>query len=632
MTVAAAGPSSPRQLAWARRRRSAARFSRQLLSDRAGVAGLAVLVFFVVVALAAPLLVSASELSATAGRGNPDLAPPSAEFPLGTDEIGRSVLAQLIWGARISLFIGVVATLVAVVIGSTIGVTAGFVGGRTERLLMAVDDWFLVIPFLPLAIVLAAVLGSSATTLAVVIGVTSWAGSGRLLRAQVLSVKERLFIERSRALGASGWHIVTRHVLPHTAPLILANAILTVPGAILAESTLAFLGFGDRLQPSWGKMLEGALSSGALDGRRLVVLLASRPVHRGGGAGLHGRGSGPRTHPRPPAGRPAHEPMTGSAVLAVRDLHVTYHSSNGDVPAVRGVNLDVHEGETVGVAGESGCGKSTMAMALLRLLPAGTRTEGEILLDGEDVLAMRAGRLRAVRWAGASIVFQGAQHALNPVQRIGDQITEALRVHKVKGTTAGSLLELVGLPTRRADAYPHELSGGQKQRVMIAMALACDPRLLIADEPTTALDVMVQAQVLALLESIQAERGLATIFITHDLSVLSYVADRLVVMYAGRVAEEGPAAAVLDDPQHPYTRALAGAFPTIGDSASRFAPTGLPGDPPDPAAVPPGCPFHPRCPVVIDACPLTDVELRPVGDGDRRAACLLVPTIAGTVS
>ena len=201
------------------------------------MAGLAVLVFFVVVALAAPLLVSASELSATAGRGNPDLAPPSAEFPLGTDEIGRSVLAQLIWGARISLFIGVVATLVAVVIGSTIGVTAGFVGGRTERLLMAVDDWFLVIPFLPLAIVLAAVLGSSATTLAVVIGVTSWAGSGRLLRAQVLSVKERLFVERSRALGASGWHIVTRHVLPHTAPLILANAILTVPGAILAEST-----------------------------------------------------------------------------------------------------------------------------------------------------------------------------------------------------------------------------------------------------------------------------------------------------------------------------------------------------------------------------------------------------------
>jgi peptide/nickel transport system ATP-binding protein len=319
-------------------------------------------------------------------------------------------------------------------------------------------------------------------------------------------------------------------------------------------------------------------------------------------------------------------------VLRVRDLHVTYRGAAGEVPAVRGVDLDVHEGETVGVAGESGCGKSTMAMALLRLLPPGTRIEGQILLDGEDVLAMRAGRLRAVRWSGASIVFQGAQHALNPVQRVGEQITEAIRIHRVKGTTAGGLLELVGLTPRRSQDYPHELSGGQKQRVMIAMALACDPRLLIADEPTTALDVMVQAQVLGLLEQIQAERGLATVFITHDLSVLGSVAERLAVMYAGRIVEEGPAAALLQDPKHPYTRALAEAFPTIGDRASRFAPSGLPGDPPDPAAVPSGCPFHPRCPVAIDECTTTDVMLRALGEAGvgRQAACLLVPARAGT--
>ncbi len=264
-------------------------------------------------------------------------------------------------------------------------------------------------------------------------------------------------------------------------------------------------------------------------------------------------------------------------VLSVRDLHVTYRSSRGDgAGRARGVASTCTRARRSGVAGESGCGKSTMAMALLRLLPASTRTEGQILLDGEDVLAMKPGRLRAVRWSGASIVFQGAQHALNPVQRIGEQITEAITTHKIKGTTAGSLLELVGLPTRRTDDYPHELSGGQKQRVMIAMALACDPRLLIADEPTTALDVMVQAQVLALLERIQAERGLATVFITHDLSVLSAVAQRLVVMYAGRIVEEGPAEALLTDPQHPYTRALSGAFPTIGDPASRFAPVRAP--------------------------------------------------------
>ena len=298
---------------------------------------------------------------------------------------------------------------------------------------------------------------------------------------------------------------------------------------------------------------------------------------------------------------------------------MTYRNAGGSVPAVRGIDLDVHTGETVGVAGESGCGKSTMAMALLRLLPPGTKTEGQILLDGEDVLTMRAGRLRAVRWSAASIVFQGAQHALNPVQRVGDQITEAIKLHRVKGTTAGGLLELVGLTPRRSQDYPHELSGGQKQRVMIAMALACDPRLLIADEPTTALDVMVQAQVLGLLEQIQAERGLATLFITHDLSVLGSVADRLVVMYAGRIVEEGPTDALLKDPKHPYTRALSEAFPTIGDPASRFAPSGLPGDPPDPTAVPAGCPFHPRCPLAFEACATTDVELRPVGRerGDR---------------
>jgi len=256
--------SSAARLTWARRQQSWSRLAARFFQDKGGAFGLALLLFFVVMALVAPLIAPARELTAIAGRDNPDLAPPSSEFPLGTDELGRSILAQLVWGARISLFIGLVATVVAVVIGSTLGVTAGFLGGRVERVLMAFDDWFLVIPFLPLAIVLAAVLGSSATILALVIGTTSWAGSGRLLRAQVLSVKERAFVERSRALGGGGWHIVTKHIVPHVGPLILANAILTVPGAILAESTLAFLGFGDRFRPSWGKMLDGALSSGAI--------------------------------------------------------------------------------------------------------------------------------------------------------------------------------------------------------------------------------------------------------------------------------------------------------------------------------------------------------------------------------
>jgi peptide/nickel transport system ATP-binding protein len=313
-------------------------------------------------------------------------------------------------------------------------------------------------------------------------------------------------------------------------------------------------------------------------------------------------------------------------LLSVRDLHVTYRTAAGPLPAVRGVDIELAAGETLGLAGESGCGKSTLAGALLRLLPAGTQVTGDVLLDGEDVLAMKPGRLRAVRWSGMAIVFQGALHTLNPVQRVGAQVGEAIELHGGKGSTrarVAELFELVGMPARRASDYPHELSGGQRQRVLIALALACDPKLLVADEPTTALDVMVQAQILRLLQNLQAELQLAVLFITHDLTTLAAVCRRLAVMYAGRIVEEGPAREVFAGPAHPYTRALAAAFPVIGDPAFRHNPSGLPGDPPDPRELPSGCPFHPRCPVVREECPRTAVELWPAGAG-RRAACVEV--------
>jgi peptide/nickel transport system ATP-binding protein len=318
--------------------------------------------------------------------------------------------------------------------------------------------------------------------------------------------------------------------------------------------------------------------------------------------------------------------MSDAPLLSVRDLHVTYRSEAGEVPAVRGVSFDLAPGETLGLAGESGCGKSTIAGALLRVLPRGTRVTGEVLLDGEDVLQMRPGRLRAVRWTEMSIVFQGALHALNPVQRIGDQIGEAIEIHRTPDRSKAQiaeLLETVGIPAHRAADYPHQLSGGQRQRVLIALALACNPRVLIADEPTTALDVMVQAQVLELLERLQRELALSMIFITHDLSTLSYVCQRTAVMYAGRIVEEGEATDVFDRPTHPYTAALAAAFPRIGDHTHRMRPSGLAGDPPDPRALPSGCPFHPRCAVAVTECPDLDVELWPAGDG-RRAACIHV--------
>ncbi len=318
-------------------------------------------------------------------------------------------------------------------------------------------------------------------------------------------------------------------------------------------------------------------------------------------------------------------------LLSVRNLHVTYRSETGNVPAVRGVSFDLAPGETLGLAGESGCGKSTIAGALLRVLPRGTAVTGEVLLDGEDVLAMRPGRLRAVRWTEMSIVFQGALHALNPVQRVGDQIAEAILVHRTApnaGARVAELLETVGIPGRRASDYPHQLSGGQRQRVLIALALACNPRVLIADEPTTALDVMVQAQVLELLEELQRELGLSMVFITHDLSTLSFVCRRTAVMYAGRIIEEGDALDVFDHPRHPYTTALAAAFPRIGDPSHRMRPSGLAGDPPDPRDLPSGCPFHPRCAVATAACVESDIELVPAGEG-RRAACVHVLEGAG---
>jgi peptide/nickel transport system ATP-binding protein len=316
------------------------------------------------------------------------------------------------------------------------------------------------------------------------------------------------------------------------------------------------------------------------------------------------------------------------SVLELRDLSITYRSERGDVPAVRGVNLTIEPGETVGLAGESGCGKSTIAAAVLRLLPKQSRVEGQVLLDGEDVYAMKPGRLRVVRWTSAAIVFQGALHSLNPVQRVGHQIDEAIMLHSSMSESqarrkSNELLERVGIPAERSRSYPHQLSGGQRQRVLIALALSCGPKLLIADEPTTALDVMVQAQVLELLAELQRDHGLAMLFITHDLSVLTSTCERLAVMYAGRIVEDGPSHDVFGDPIHPYSRGLANAFPTIGDPSSRMNPRGLAGDPPNPANLPTGCPFHPRCDRAIEICSTEDVLLMSAGPG-RHAACVHV--------
>jgi len=319
------------------------------------------------------------------------------------------------------------------------------------------------------------------------------------------------------------------------------------------------------------------------------------------------------------------------SLLQISDLHVTYHTANTSIPAVRGVDLSLAPGQTIGIAGESGCGKSTLAQALLRLLPPTAEVSGEIRLHDQDVLTMKWGALRAVRWTGASIIFQGAMHALNPVHRVGDQISEPILLHEriseeKANRRVGELLDQVGMPAWRAQNYPHELSGGQRQRVMIAMALACNPDLIVADEATTALDVMVQAQVLALITDLVRERDVGLIMISHDLSVLADTCERVAVMYGGKFVEVGDAHDVFTHARHPYSDALASSFPVIGDTEARNRPRGLAGDPPDPADLPPGCTFHPRCPVAIEECRTTVPDLLPVptpGAEQRHSACLV---------
>ncbi len=319
--------------------------------------------------------------------------------------------------------------------------------------------------------------------------------------------------------------------------------------------------------------------------------------------------------------------VPGAPLLVVENLKTHFRMDSGTVRAVDGVSFRLDAGEALGIAGESGCGKTTTALSLIRLLPANARiVEGSVKLYGIDLVPKSDNALRRYRWREISIVFQGAMNALNPVHPLRDQIAEPL-VQRLDVSSrearkrAGELLELVGIPKKRGSAYPHELSGGMRQRAMIAMALACDPAIVIGDEPTTALDVMVQAQILELLEDLRRRLGLSLILITHDLSVIAETCDRVLMMYAGRVAEDGPVDEVFRTPRHPYTQKLLAAFPNI--RADRRTLDVIPGSPPDLRHPPPGCPFAPRCQFAMPVC--SEVVPPEVTFGDVRVACHLYP-------
>jgi oligopeptide/dipeptide ABC transporter ATP-binding protein len=626
----------------------AARLSlRRILRRPMGPIGATMLLVAVVAAVAAPWL-APYDPNATVRATILDIfQAPSAAHPLGTDDGGKDVLSSLIYGARVSLIVGFAASAITMVIGGLVGIVAGYRGGKTGTLLMSVTDFFLVIPEIALQIVIVAIIGPSLLNIILVIGLLGWAWTARLVRSQTLSVRERKFVLRARAVGAGDAHILRRHVIPAVLPLMIANAVLVISLAILSESTLSFIGLGDPTVISWGQMLNFAFNRGAVSAGAWWALIppGMAIVWVVLGTTLLGTALEDALNPRLkrhylerdrsvalqgrrlplPFRRPSADP---GPVLEVRDLTVEFDSPAGPLRAVDGVSFDLRRGETLGLVGESGCGKTTTILGLLRLLPPGGRiVNGSVRYGDDDLVALSEGEMRHVRWSRLSLIFQGAMNALNPVRPVGDQVAEAIRVHepgigrRAAAARAGELLERVGIGRNRYGDYPHSYSGGMRQRAMIALALACKPDVVMADEPTTALDVMIQAQILELLSELGREMGMSVILVTHDLGVVAQTCDRVVVMYGGRVAEEADTSRLFADPQHPYTQRLLASFPDVSNPDRRLR--GIPGSPPHLDAMPPGCPFAPRCPHVFDRCNLEVPPPFDLRDG-RRASCFLV--------
>lgn len=577
-------------------------------------------------------------------------APPSSRNWLGTDDAGGDILLEILRGTQVSLLVGLFASLISVGVGGSIGLIAGFVGGRTERLMMRVTDIVLVLPALPLAIVLVAVTEPGLGNLILVIGLVGWTGTARLVRAQTLAIKERAFVHRARALGSSEARTLLTHVMPHVLPLIAANGALVVSQAILAESTLSFLGLGDPELSSWGRMLSFALARGALSAGAWWALVAPGLAIVGVvlgatllGFGLEERaiGGARRNHLTTGAPRSQRRPDTdeddaspAAALLEVQDLTVEYPPRGGaPTRALEDVTFRLQRGEILGLVGESGCGKTTAMMSLMGLLPEGTEVvRGSIRLDGEELIGRTDAEVARRRGRDLGLVAQASMNALNPVRTVHSQIAESIRhAHRQRDeeppgdeavdARVRELLERVDLPTDRATRYPFELSGGMRQRVVIAMALAASPRILLADEPTTALDVIVQDQILSLLDELRHELGLAIVLVTHDLGVVAEICDRVVVMYGGTVAESAGVEEIFHAPAHPYTQALLEAFPDLDRPAQELR--SIEGFPPRLDPPPPGCRFASRCPVAEERCrrvgpPRVEISR------DHLAACLLL--------
>ncbi|MDF2721444.1 MAG: transporter [Paenibacillus sp.] len=564
--------------------------NRSDMSGKIGIAGIVLLALMLGLAVLGPLLVpyDASE------RTGPPLMPPGGGHVLGTNDIGQDILAELVAGARVSLSIGLVGALLVMLIGTAIGLIAGYFSGWIDTLLMRLVDITMTLPFLPLMIVIGVFLGPSWTTLVLVIALAMWARIARQTRSQIMSLRSRGHVLAARSMGATDLYVLFKHIFPGIVPLMIPQFIHAVNAAIMMESSLSFLGLGDPLTKSWGSMLYYANSRSAFltdawtwwvlpAGLCIVVTVLGFSFI---GYWLEERVS-PRLRQvyRKPANKKPKQAANASSdavrlsakpqfdkskpIIEVDRLTVAYPKDGSTVKALSDVSFAVLPGEVVGVVGESGSGKSTVAAAIMQLLkPPADVLNGQVRLYGCDLAALAASELRKQRGSRIALIPQAAMNALNPVLKIRDQLAEAVLCHRPMNrrqlnNRIDEILSLVGLSARWGAAYPHELSGGMKQRVVIAMALINEPEFVIADEPTTGLDVLVQVEIIQLLQRLQKQLSLSMIFISHDLSVVLRLANRVVLLNKGELVDQGTTHDIAYTSTHPYTRKLIDSIPRL---------------------------------------------------------------------
>ncbi|MDG4860639.1 dipeptide/oligopeptide/nickel ABC transporter permease/ATP-binding protein [Streptomyces sp. T-3] len=569
---------------------------------------------------------------------------PSDAHLLGTDNLGRDIFYRVLVATRLSLFLAVTATLLGVALGLVLGTVPSVLPRRAGRLVTSVVNIAVAFPGLLLALFFAVIFGVGATGAVLAIGLAMAPAFARLTQTLSASVAGQDFVAAARTVGVGRIRLLTRHILPNIAEPLAVNATIGAGASLLAFSGLSFLGLGVQAPDyDWGRLLGEGLGrinltpAPALAPCVAVVLtgLAFNLFGEAAAAALGVRtlsrrtvGPRPLAPPAAPDEAASHRPDgEGRPVLAVENLRVDFPGPTGWTTPVRGVSFAVHPGEAVGVVGESGSGKSLTAMAVSRLVEPPAQVAAQRLeFAGTPLLETGDRELRSLLGTSLAMVFQDPMSSFNPVQSMGRQLAEVAVQHqhltrRAAFTRAVDRLRAVQVaaPQRRARQYPHEFSGGMRQRAMIGMGLMGDPRLIIADEPTTALDVTVQQQVLRLLTEVRAERGTAILLISHDITVVAQTCDRVLVMYAGRIVEDLRAADLFSAARHPYTRALLAAVPDLDTDRERPLAV-IPGRPPDPDRIPAGCAFAPRCAYADDHCRREDPEPAAYALG-HRVAC-----------